>query len=118
MSRSFLFGVLIDVCRNVVQSDAVCEGTSVTSDSAAANLEEARAKAGVAPNVASTATTARLDINFFMDVPPLSFERFPFFGSLLCVSCSLHFPGGVTSHTRHPPSVRRLVAHLLSASHR
>src|SRR5206468_4439651 len=78
MSRSFLFGVLIDVFRTVVQSDAVVEGTSVTSDNCAANLEEARAKADVAPNVARTAASTIIEMNCFMDVPPLPFNGFLF----------------------------------------
>src|SRR5207247_1514731 len=82
MSRSFLFGVLIDVFRTVVQSDAVVEGTSVTSDNCAANLEEARAKADVAPNVARTAASTIIEMNCFMDVPPL-----PFNGFLFLVNC-------------------------------
>src|ERR1041385_3885497 len=91
ISRSFLFGVLITVLKTVF-GGAVEElsGISVISDTFAANLEEAVwANAGVVPNVANIAATAKIGTKFFM---ALSFLSSVFQGLVDCSLGTVHFP--------------------------
>src|SRR5437016_8701981 len=107
MSKSFLFGVLIMVLNTVLKGVSWVPdvggggGISIRSDTSAANLEEAKAKADVAPNAASTAATTIIEMNFFMDVPPFTFQSFPrLVNCLVCpVQCTLDKRGNVSYRT-------------------
>src|SRR5438132_13786411 len=74
MSRSFLFGVLIVVLKTVENGllDPDVGGTSIRSETSAANLEDASGNAGVAPIMANTATTERKEMSFFTAFPPFN----------------------------------------------
>src|SRR2546425_13114501 len=95
MSKSFLFGVLIMVLKTVRKGVSLDPdvggggGISIRSDTSAANLEEARAKADVAPNMANTVTIANIETNFFMDFC-LSWFCEIFKGLVDCLSGSVY----------------------------